>query len=45
MDDLKLVHKGALDNIKKSHKVLVVVLRGGLMRQVLLDFSRDYERE
>lgn len=43
--DLKKVHKTALDNIKKNHKVLVVVLRGGLMRQVLLDFSRDYERE
>jgi len=45
LDDLKKVHKSALDNIKKNHKVLVVVLRGGLMRQVLLDFSRDYERE
>jgi len=45
LDDLKKVHKAAIDNIKKSHKVLVVVLRGGLMRQVLLDFSRDYERE
>jgi len=43
--DIKKVHKAALDNIKKNHKVLVVVLRGGLMRQVLLDFSRDYERE
>ena len=45
LDDIKKVHKAALDNIKKNHKVLVVVLRGGLMRQVLLDFSRDYERE
>ena len=45
LDDLKKVHKAALDNIKANHKVLVVVLRGGLMRQVLLDFSRDYERE
>ncbi|MCP4375476.1 MAG: PDZ domain-containing protein [bacterium] len=45
LDDLKKVHKAALANVKKKHKVLVVVLRGGLMRQVLLDFSRDYERE
>jgi serine protease Do len=45
LDDIKKIHKAALDNIKKNHKVLVVVLRGGLMRQVLLDFSRDYERE
>jgi len=45
LEDLKKVHKAAIDNIKKNHKVLVVVLRGGLMRQVLLDFSRDYERE
>jgi serine protease Do len=45
LDDIKRVHKAALDNIKKKHKVLVVVLRGGLMRQVLLDFSRDHERE
>ena len=45
LDDLKKVHKAALANIKQNHKVLVVVLRGGLMRQVLLDFSRDHERE
>ncbi|MDP6542575.1 MAG: trypsin-like peptidase domain-containing protein [Phycisphaerae bacterium] len=45
LDEIKKIHKTALDNIKKNHKVLVVVLRGGLMRQVLLDFSRDYERE
>jgi serine protease Do len=45
LKDLTRVHKAALDNIKTKHKVLVVVLRGGLMRQVLLDFSRDYERE
>lgn len=45
LDDLKKIHKKLLANIKKKHKVLFVVLRGGLMRQVLLDFSRDYERE
>jgi len=45
LDDIKRVHKAALANIDKNHKILVVVLRGGLMRQVLLDFSRDYERE
>jgi len=45
LDDIKRVHKAALANIDKKHKLLVVVLRGGLMRQVLLDFSRDYERE
>ncbi len=45
LDDLKKVHLAAIDKIKDNHKVLVVVLRGGLMRQVLLDFSRDYERE
>jgi len=45
LDDIKRVHKAALANINKKHKILLVVLRGGLMRQVLLDFSRDYERE
>ena len=45
LEDIKKAHKEALANIKKKHKILFVVQRGGLMRQVLLDFSRDYERE
>lgn len=45
LEDVKEVHTEALENIEKSHRVLFTVLRNGLMRQVVLDFSRDYEKE
>ncbi len=45
LDDLKAAHKAAIDNLEQQHKVKVTVLRGGLNRQFVLDFSRDYDRE
>jgi serine protease Do len=39
------IHKEALANVQKKHKVVISVLRNGLMRQVVLDFSRDSEKE
>jgi len=45
LDDVREAHKKAVDAIETKHKVLVTVLRNGLMRQMILDFSRDYEKE
>jgi serine protease Do len=45
LDDVKAIHKEAVDNVDKKHRIVLSVLRGGLMRQVVLDFSRDYEKE
>jgi len=45
LEDMKKIHKAAIDNVKTRHRILFVLLRGGLLRQVVLDFSRDYERE
>ena len=45
LDDVKQVHEQALKDIKTNHRVLVSVQRRGLMRQVVLDFARDYERD
>ncbi|MEA3409777.1 MAG: trypsin-like peptidase domain-containing protein, partial [Candidatus Eisenbacteria bacterium] len=43
LDDLRTQHTKALKNLKDRSWVLITVLRGGLMRQVVLDFGRDYE--
>jgi len=45
LQDVKRAHKEALDKIDREHKVLVSVLRNGLMRQIVLDFARDYEKD
>jgi S1-C subfamily serine protease len=45
IDDIKQVHKQLIDNIDDKHRVLVAVLRDGLLRQVVLDFKRDYKRD
>jgi serine protease Do len=45
LEDVKAVHKKAIDNVKKEHRIVFTILRNGLMRQVVLDFSRDYEKE
>lgn len=45
LDDVKRVHAECVANVESKHRVVVVVLRNGLMRQVVLDFMRDYEKE
>ncbi len=45
LEEVKRIHAEAMKNIKKKHRILFTVLRNGLMRQVVLDFSRDYEKE
>jgi len=43
--DVKAIHQAALKNIRTRHRAVFTILRNGLMRQVVLDFSRDYEKE
>ncbi len=45
LEDIKAVHKASLDNLKTKPRIVISVLRNGLMRQVVLDISRDYEKE
>ncbi len=45
LDDIKKVYEKSMDNIKIQHKLLITVLRSGLMRQMVLDFSRDYDKD
>ncbi len=45
LEDVKAVHKEALDNIENESRILLNVLRRGLLRQVVLDFARDYEKQ
>jgi len=45
LEDVKAIHAEAMKNIKTKYRVKISVLREGLLRQVVLDFSRDYEKE
>lgn len=44
LDDVKAVHEETIANIKSKHKIVISVLRGGSMRQIVLDFARDHEK-
>ena len=45
LTDLKTAHTQAMDNIKTNSRLVFTILRNGLFRQIVLDFSRDYEKE
>ena len=45
LEDVAAVHKASLENIRTKYRIVIAVLRSGLMRQVVLDFARDYEKE
>jgi serine protease Do len=45
LDEVKSLHAASLKDIEKKHRLVFSVLRNGLMRQLVLDFSRDYEKE
>jgi len=45
LDDLQQLHTTLVEKVDDRHRVVFTVLRNGLMRQVVLDFLRDYERE
>lgn len=45
LDQVREIHAKSIKAVNEQARVLVVVLRNGLMRQIVLDFSRDYEKE
>jgi len=45
LDDVKRLHTAALDAIDTQHRVIVTVLRSGLVRQAALNYLRDFEKE
>lgn len=45
LDEVRAIHEDSLRGIDRKHRLVFVVLRNGLMRQLVLDFSRDYEKE
>ncbi len=45
LEDVRAIHEMNLENIDKRHRILLTVLRGGLMRRLVVDFARDYSKE
>lgn len=45
LEDVEALHKAALEGIGRSHRLILTVLRNGLMRQIVLDYLRDFEKE
>ena len=45
LEDVRAIHKEALDGVDKKYQYVFTILRNGLLRQVVLNFSRDYEKE
>lgn len=44
LSDIEKVHAASLENIDSRWRVVIKTLRDGLERQVVLDYSRDYEK-
>ena len=45
LEDVKAIHKKAIDNVGEKFRIVFTVIRGGLSRQIVLDFSRDHQKE
>lgn len=45
LDQVKSIHADTVKDIENNPRVILAVLRNGLMRQVVLDISRDYSKE
>jgi serine protease Do len=43
--DVQTIHSEAIRNVASKHRVIVVLLRNGEQRQVVLDYSRQYDKE
>ena len=43
--DVKAIHAEALRNVAEKHRIIVVLLRNGEQRQLVLDFSRQHDKE
>jgi serine protease Do len=45
LDEVKTAHKTAIDNLGIKYRAVLSLLRNGELRQVVLDFSRDHEKQ
>lgn len=45
LEDVKKIHAELVKGVQTKHRVVISVLRNGLLCQVVLDFLRDYEKE
>ncbi len=45
LEDVAAIYKEAMDNLSARHRAVLTILRNGLERKVVLDYSRDYEQE
>ena len=45
LDEVRKLHEELLRQVDRKHRIIVTVLRNGLMRQIVLDYLRDYSRE
>jgi serine protease Do len=45
LTDVKQIHTKAIENLSSRHRIRVTLLRNGELRQVVLDFSRQYDKE
>jgi len=44
LDDVRAVHERAMAEIDSRRRMVVTILRNGLRRQIVLDYSRDFDR-
>jgi S1-C subfamily serine protease len=45
LDDVKTIHEASLKTVIDKPRLMLSVLRNGLMKQVVIDISRDYSKE
>jgi len=45
IEDLREIHRKSLEEIASKPKLVIVFLRNGLLRQQVLDISRDFEKQ
>lgn len=45
LEQVKAIHKEAINNVSRKYRVSINVLRNGMMVPLVVDFSRDYEKE
>jgi len=45
LDDVKTIHADALAKVQSKPRVVLTVLRNGELRQVVLNFAREHEKE
>lgn len=45
IEDVRGLHERMIGNVDAKHRAVLSVMRRGLLRQVVLDFGRDYSKE